>query len=123
MAVYFDDDTKNASSPGAEHASVSQLPLAARVGRENLADAIPPHESYEGHHRWDPGFIWTAEEEKNAVWKTDLYLLSWICIMVGFVALGHHVSMGADCAVLRSSTRPRQSLKRTRGQSSRGSPH
>lgn len=83
MAVYVDDETaKNASSPGA---SVSQLPLVARVGRENLADAVPPHESYEGHHRWDPGLTWTAAEERKAVRKTDLYLLTWICFMVSFV--------------------------------------
>lgn len=51
------------------------------VGRENLADAIPPHESYEGRHRYDPSATWTEAEERKVVRKTDLLLLSWICIM------------------------------------------
>ena len=52
------------------------------VGRENLSEALPPHESYEGRHRWDPSATWTQQEERHVVRKTDLYLLSWICIMV-----------------------------------------
>lgn len=28
-----------------------------------------PIDSYEGMHRWDPGFEWTEEEEKNIVRK------------------------------------------------------
>jgi hypothetical protein len=51
------------------------------VGRENLSNALPPHESYEGRHRWDPAFEWDAAEEKRLVRKTDLYLLSWLCVM------------------------------------------
>ncbi|RDW77911.1 hypothetical protein BP5796_05763 [Coleophoma crateriformis] len=53
----------------------------APVGRENLADSLPPHESYEGRHRWDPEATWTIQEERGVVRKTDLYLLSWICVM------------------------------------------
>jgi hypothetical protein len=52
------------------------------IGREHLADALPPHESYEGRHRWDPAATWTEQEEARAVRKTDLYLLSWVCVMV-----------------------------------------
>lgn len=52
------------------------------VGRDQLYDAIPPHESYEGFHRYDPTAVWTAKEEAAVVRKTDLYLLSWICLMV-----------------------------------------
>lgn len=51
------------------------------VGAENLANALEPHDSYEGKHRWDPGFTWTQQEETRLVRKTDFYLLSWICIM------------------------------------------
>lgn len=51
------------------------------VGRENIADALPPHESYEGKHRWDPAATWTPQEEARVVRKTDLYLLSWLCLM------------------------------------------
>jgi len=52
------------------------------VGREALADALPPHESYEGAHRYDPAATWTEAEERKVIRKTDLYLLVWICVMV-----------------------------------------
>lgn len=51
------------------------------VGREALADAIPPHDSYEGKHRFDPGATWTEAEERKVIRKTDLYLLTWLCVM------------------------------------------
>ncbi|KFX93064.1 hypothetical protein O988_07003 [Pseudogymnoascus sp. VKM F-3808] len=54
---------------------------AVRVGRENLSDTLPPHEDYEGRHRFDPGATWTPAEERRVILKTDLYLLSWICVM------------------------------------------
>ncbi|KAL5050908.1 hypothetical protein BDW71DRAFT_194036 [Aspergillus fruticulosus] len=38
---------------------------APAVGQENLSGVIPPHESYEGHHRFDPTATWTEEEEKR----------------------------------------------------------
>ena len=66
-----------------EGPSASQISVA-HIGRENLSDALPPHESYEGKHRYDPGATWTEQEERKLVWKTDLYLLSWICVMVRF---------------------------------------
>jgi hypothetical protein len=62
--------------PCASHISVVQ------VGRQNLSDALPPHNDYEGRHRFDPGATWTVAEERRVVLKTDLYLLSWICVMV-----------------------------------------
>jgi hypothetical protein len=64
-----------------EEPLASQISVA-QVGRENLSDALAPHESYEGRHRYDPGATWTEQEERRVVWKTDLYLLSWICVMV-----------------------------------------
>lgn len=63
--------------------SVSHVSLAP-VGPEHLADVIPPHESYEGAHRYDPGATWTPKEESALVRKTDLYLLTWICVMVSW---------------------------------------
>ena len=45
-------------------------------------DSIAPHETYEGRHRYDPGATWTEQEERKVVWKTDIYLLTWICVMV-----------------------------------------
>lgn len=52
------------------------------VGRENLHSTLPPHSSYEGGHRFDPSAEWTPQEEKTVIWKTDLKLLSWLCLMV-----------------------------------------
>ncbi|XP_014556083.1 hypothetical protein COCVIDRAFT_100842 [Bipolaris victoriae FI3] len=42
--------------------SIKSLP---KVGREELADIVPPHESYEGRHRFDPHASWTIEEERR----------------------------------------------------------
>lgn len=51
------------------------------VGRDTLADVVPPHDSYEGKHRFDPAATWTRDEERRVLRKTDLYLLSWLCFM------------------------------------------
>ncbi|KAL2801798.1 major facilitator superfamily domain-containing protein [Aspergillus granulosus] len=51
------------------------------VGQEHLAGVVPPHESYEGHHRFDPTASWSPEEERRVVWKTDMMLMSWLCLM------------------------------------------
>ncbi len=66
------DGLKDRASPA------SDIP----VGQENLSGAIPPHESYEGAHRWDPTATWTPEEEAQVVRISDKYLLSWLCVMV-----------------------------------------
>ncbi|GAT26894.1 MFS transporter [Aspergillus luchuensis] len=52
-----------------------------QVGKEHLAGVTPPHESFEGYHRFDPTATWTPQEERKLVFKTDLMLLSWICFM------------------------------------------
>ncbi|KAB8071673.1 MFS transporter [Aspergillus leporis] len=51
------------------------------VGQENLASVTTPHESFEGYHRFDPSASWTAKEERAIIFKTDLLLLSWVCVM------------------------------------------
>jgi len=79
-------DRKSASDNGHDAASVSHNSTAGQVGRENLASFVTPHESYESKHRWDPDATWTAQEEKRLVRKTDLYLLSWICVMVSLLS-------------------------------------
>ena len=71
--------TKVSSENGVQASSIL---TATRIGRENLSDALPPHESYEGLHRYDPGATWTEAEERKVVRKTDLILLSWLCVMV-----------------------------------------
>jgi hypothetical protein len=50
------------------------------VGRGELADIVPPHDSYEGKHRFDPSASWSIEEEARVVRKTDLKLLPWLCL-------------------------------------------
>lgn len=52
------------------------------VGRAQLHTALPPHDTYEGRHRFDPLAEWTVAEERGVVRKTDLRLLSWLCVMV-----------------------------------------
>lgn len=52
------------------------------VGRENLHSTLTPHSSYEGGHCFDPSAEWTPQEEKTVIWKTDLKLLTWLCLMV-----------------------------------------
>ncbi|QGI65746.1 hypothetical protein CEK27_009717 [Fusarium fujikuroi] len=69
------------SSAVAQRVSVEITKTQVGVGREQLSDALPPHADYEGGHRWDPSATWTPEEERRAVRKTDLKLLSWLCLM------------------------------------------
>lgn len=56
--------------------------VSIEVGQEHLAGVVPPHESYEGFHRFDPTATWTEQEERRVIWKTDLYLLTALCVMV-----------------------------------------
>ena len=53
-----------------------------QVGVQSLVDVVAPHESYEGAHLYDPGATWTPQEEARVVRKADIYLLSWLCVMV-----------------------------------------
>lgn len=64
----------------------SKVPVEITQG--GLASVTAPHESYEGYHRFDPSATWTAKEEKDVVFKTDLMLLSFICLMVCFLFSG-----------------------------------
>lgn len=80
------------------------------VGREHLSSALPPHESYEGRHRWDPSLEWTEAEEKKVVRKTDMFLLSWICVRV-FPLVDHtttsSIPQGSACLSSVVLTYPR----------------
>jgi hypothetical protein len=77
----------------------SQVEVA--VGRENLSHALPPHESYEGRHRWDPAFEWDEAEEKKVVRKTDLFLLSWLCVMFVSAKQSCHYSTASPRQIRR----------------------
>ena len=81
MAETLKASLKPSDSAGDDTVSISHLSVT-HVGRQNLADTLPPHESYEGRHRWDPTLTWTIHEERKVIRKTDLYFLSWICVMV-----------------------------------------
>jgi hypothetical protein len=87
---------KGSDGPSVSHISVAQ------VGREHLSETLAPHESYEGRHRWDPSFTWTEAEEKRVVRKTDMFLLSWLCVMVGIV--DHVLNLRLTGTVLWSAT-------------------
>lgn len=67
--------------PKAGSDSASAAKVHVEVGRENIHYAVRPHEAYEGGHRWDPEARWTLEEERRVVRKTDMFLLSWLCVM------------------------------------------
>lgn len=81
-------DTKDVEAPrelpakavSDDAASVTEV-SDAHIGRGHLADIVLPHESYEGFHRFDPCATWTVAEERRVVRKTDMYLLSWLCLM------------------------------------------
>ncbi|GES62165.1 MFS general substrate transporter [Aspergillus terreus] len=58
-----------------------QSSKSPNVGQEHLAGVTPPHETYEGYHRFDPTAAWTPKEERAVVRKTDMLLLTCICLM------------------------------------------
>ena len=75
------DDIESRVTPPGTIEEVPSKPTI-EVGREHLHSAIPPHDTYEGRHRFDPQATWSPQDEKRVVRKTDLRLLSWLCIMV-----------------------------------------
>jgi hypothetical protein len=90
--------------------SASQISVA-RVGRENISDSIAPHETYEGRHRYDPGATWTEQEERKVVWKTDIYLLTWICVMVWYPNIESENQLTKAIKVLWAAIRQREPLE------------
>ncbi|KAA8644918.1 hypothetical protein EYZ11_005300 [Aspergillus tanneri] len=71
---------KESITPEGDEEIQSSKGLVA-VGREHLAGVTPPHESYEGYHRFYPTASWTAKEERRVVLKTDIMLLTCLCLM------------------------------------------
>ena len=81
--VAMESDAKDHGSPISKGVSLDDASsVNPPVGRDHLYDSTPPHVSYEGFHRYDPSAKWTLEEENAVVRKTDLHLLTWICLMV-----------------------------------------
>lgn len=76
----FDAATTTKGHTISDTASVTQV-SEDHVGRDHLADVVPPHDTYEGKHRFDPTATWTEAEERRVVRKTDFALLSWLCLM------------------------------------------
>ena len=65
-----------------------ELTPQSTIDQPLLEDTLEPHESYEGKHRWDPSATWDPKEEAAVIRKTDLYLLTWICVMFFGLQLG-----------------------------------
>jgi hypothetical protein len=95
----------------AEEDDTHSSKLSVAVGQSQLAGVTPPHESYEGYHRFDPTASWSPKEERSVVFKTDLMLLTWICLMVLLPSNFTHGMRILMMTVLRPPTRPRQSLQ------------
>ncbi|KAL3490710.1 major facilitator superfamily domain-containing protein [Aspergillus germanicus] len=76
------DIEQNARSSAVKEAGeVKSSKESPAVGQEHLAGVTPPHASYEGHHRFDPTASWSPKEERRVIWKTDLMLMTWLCLM------------------------------------------
>ncbi|KAI9148102.1 putative transporter [Paramyrothecium foliicola] len=76
MGTSQDIETRSTRGP-----QVEDLDKSVAVGRENIHSTVPPHETYEGKHRFDPEATWSEEEERAVVRKTDIRLLFWLCVM------------------------------------------
>jgi len=74
-------DIEFKACPASHDGTASLKGVDAAVGRTNLSSAIPPDDQYESRHRWDPTAEWTPQEEKALVRKTDLLLMTWLCVM------------------------------------------
>ncbi|TKA70873.1 hypothetical protein B0A49_05634 [Cryomyces minteri] len=81
MAASYSSGTDKGLLPMHGKHEIDQISVVP-VEADHLLSTIPPHESYEAFHRYSPGAEWTKNEEASLVRKTDLYLLSWICLMV-----------------------------------------
>ncbi|KAF2640829.1 MFS general substrate transporter, partial [Massarina eburnea CBS 473.64] len=75
------DDIENVSQRRVSD-DAGSLKAPTRVGRGELAEIVPPHDSYEGKHRFDPHATWSNAEERKVVRKIDFYLLLWLCVMM-----------------------------------------
>jgi hypothetical protein len=89
MAHDTDEEVKYVEQGKLDLGRKNSLASGVPVGQENLFEAIPPHITYEGAHRWDPAAEWTPEEERRVVRIADYKLLSWICVMVLLLAALH----------------------------------
>ena len=78
--------SKNSPMAPIESAVVGEICTKSRdvssSQQVNPTDVLPPNETYEGYHRYDPSLVWTEEEERDVVRTTDTCLLLWLCLMV-----------------------------------------
>jgi hypothetical protein len=114
------------ATPHSRHLSnedANSLKAPSRVGRQELADIVPPHDSYEGNHRFDPYASWSIEEERRVVRKTDLRLLTWLCLMMfGYACIPYVMDWKNSCSFrTQASARSWQFVKCARGQFVEGS--
>ena len=79
IAVVPDIAKSDLDSSVSASASESELqnPNATFTGSGLKARFYKPIERYEGHHRYDPDFVWEPEEERKVVRKVRLRSLLW----------------------------------------------
>ena len=79
---YLTDDSEKGEDPefGSYDDHVFSNPLVAAHW-----EGVYEKARYEGRHRFDPTFRWTAEEEKRVQRKIDLRIITWAWAM--FMAL------------------------------------
>lgn len=66
------------------HGSYEDHPFSDRVTAQYWREVYEKAE-YEGRHRFDPNYTWTAEEERKLVRKLDFRITLWAWMM--FVSL------------------------------------
>lgn len=95
------EDIERGNNPSISTKNNDEYPdsskVSVAVGQEHLASVISPHESYEGYHRFDITASWTPQEERRVVMKTDVLLLTWICIMVHTCTFSTQLQAVAEC--------------------------
>ena len=65
-------------------------------------EAYVPIDKYEGRHRYDPSFRWSADEEKKLVRTIDIRICAWVCLTF-FVSGVPYVYISSDFADLVQS--------------------
>lgn len=87
VPVARESDTSSSATSKAErphHGSYEDHafsnPATAQYWRDRYEDA-----KYEGRHRFDPSYTWTAEEEKKLIRRLDFRITFWAWIM--FISL------------------------------------
>jgi hypothetical protein len=79
--VTVDDDSSASSSLKDDIEHINKNAYGSVFQDNDAAVHYAPPEAYEGAHRYDPNFTWTANEETALVRKIDLRICAWACLM------------------------------------------